>query len=295
MDPTLHFKRLSTRRMIVIPLVLAAFFGSAVIAALALGAFPLARDFKGGTQVQVRGLENAPDIGGVEIAVENLLGADVDVIKVSGFDFDLETDRSLAENERAELENLVIGWLGVGEEKVHAYPMGSEITSIYKGQARNAVIGAVVAMAVIIFIVFRHRFAVGAILLSVGLDMVGVLGCMVLFGIELSLASVAGLLLLIGYAVDTNILLSTRVLKRVGGEAREHAASAMRTGLTMSGTTLLVLVALNLFTTAQALDQLSAVLICGVFVDIFNTWFLNAGLLLWYTQKMARREFYVSV
>ena len=118
---------------------------------------------------------------------------------------------------------------------------------------------------------------------------------MALFGVELSLASVAGLLMLIGYAVDTNILLTTRVLKRVGGEPKEQVVDAMRTGLMMSGSTLIPLFALNLLTTAPQLYQLTAVLIFGIIIDIFNTWFLNAAIISRYAERQRRKEYYVSI
>lgn len=295
MDPTVHLKRLSVRQLIAIPLILSLFFAAA---ALVLHV-PISRDFKGGTLVQVRDLETAPDISSIKGSIEDFLGAQVDTKSTSyenKFGFDMEADNTdLPENVKAELGNLITNQLGVENEKVHVYNMGSTITGIYKGQARNAIIGAIVAMAIIIFIAFRRRFSVGAILLTVGLDFIGVFGCMAIFRVPLSLASVAGLLMLIGYSVDTNILLTTRVLRRIAGAAREHTASAMKTGLTMSATTLTVLIALNLFTAAPALDQLSAVLIFGVIVDIANTWFLNAGMLIWRAQKEVRREIPVSI
>lgn len=295
MDPTVHLKHLSVRQLIAIPLVLALFFAAA---ALVLRV-PISRDFKGGTLVQVRELETAPEISSIKGSVEYFLGAQVDTKSTSyenKFGFDMEADNTdLPENVKAELRNLITTQLVVENEKVHVYNMGSTLTDIYKGQARNAIIGAIVAMAIIIFIAFRRRFTVGAILLTVGLDFIGVFGCMAIFRVPLSLASVAGLLMLIGYSVDTNILLTTRVLRRIAGAAREHTASAMKTGLMMSATTLTVLIALNLFTAAPALDQLSAVLIFGVIVDIVNTWFLNAGMLIWRAQKEVRREIPVSI
>ncbi len=305
MDPTSHFKHLSTRQMIAIPAALAIFLGAVTIATLALDTFPIGRDLKGGTLIMVRGLDNVPnvgEVGEVETIAENFLGADADVkitknpaLDTGRFGFDIETDNFLEDDERDNLENILSQHLNISVDMIKAERMGGAIIGIHREQARNAIIGAVVAMAIIIFIVFRRRIVVGTILLAIGLNMIGVLGCMSLFRVDLSLASIAGLLMLIGYSVDTNILLSTRVLKGVTGEAHERAASAMKTGLMMSGTTLIVLLALNLFTTAPALDQLSAVLIFGVVIDIFNTWFLNAGFLLRYTQKRMRMELYVSI
>jgi preprotein translocase subunit SecF len=302
MDPTLHFKHLSARQMMVIPVTLAIFMGAVTIAALALDTFPVGRDLRGGTLVMVRGLDNAPNVAEVETIAEIFLGAEADVritedraLAVGRFGLDIETDNFLEEDERGEFENILSQQLGISGDMIRAEGMGGALIGIHREQARNAIIGAAVAMAIVIFIVFRHRVTVGAILLTVGLNMVGIFGCMSLFRVDLSLASIAGLLMLIGYSVDTNILLSSRVLKGVTGEAHERAASAMKTGLMMSGTSLIVLLALNLFTTAPALDQLSAVLIFGIVIDVFNTWFLNAGFLLRYMQKRMRREHYVSI
>jgi len=101
--------------------------------------------------------------------------------------------------------------------------------------------------------------------------------------------------MLIGYAVDTNILLTTRVLKRVGGEPREKVVDAMRTGLMMSGSTLIPLFALNLLTTAPQLYQLTAVLIFGIIIDIFNTWFLNSAIIIRHAERQQRKEYHVSI
>ena len=205
---------------------------------------------------------------------------------------DLETDKVLSEEEKADLLNFLGREFGmVGSYSAEWF--GSILTGIYREQARRAIIAAVIAMAIIIFITFRHSLIVGAILLCLGLDMLGTFGCMAIFRVPLTLASIAGLLMLIGYAVDTNILLSVQTAKRLGGEARERIASAMKTGLMMSGTTVLAMFMINILTVAPALYQLSSVLIFGILVDIVNTWFLNAGILLWHLSRI-KEGVYVS-
>jgi len=64
-----------------------------------------------------------------------------------------------------------------------------------------------------------------------------------LTGVQLSLGTVAALLMLIGYSVDTDILLSMRVLKRKGA-VDEKIVGAMGTGLTMTGTTIAAVLSL---------------------------------------------------
>ena len=283
-------QRLTNRQLIVIPLVIIAILTTSLVVL----SVPLSTDFRESGLIRVRGLENIPDADAVEIAIENLLGYNVDVDIVAN-GLDIGTNNALGGNETLLVKSMFLSQFGIPENSVTVELRGATITSIYTEQARNAMIGAFVAMGIIIFIAFRRRVTVGGILLAVGLDMLGVLGCMALFGVELSLASVAGLLMLIGYAVDTNILLTTRVLKRVGGEPREKVVDAMHTGLMMSGSTLIPLFALNLLTTAPQLYQLTAVLIFGIIIDIFNTWFLNSAIIIRHAERQQRKEYHVSI
>lgn len=283
-------QRLSNRQLAAIPLVIIAVL---TISMLVLSV-PFSTDFRESGLIRVQGLENVPDASAVEISVENLLGynADVDIVENG---FDIGTSNVLSETETLLVKSMFSSRFGIPENSVTVELRGATITSIYSEQAVRAMVGAFIAMGVIIFIAFRRRITVGAILLAVGLDLLGVFGCMALFGVELSLASVAGLLMLIGYAVDTNILLTTRVLKRVGGEPKEQVVDAMRTGLMMSGSTLIPLFAINILTTAPQLYQLTAVLIFGIIIDIFNTWFLNSAIIIRHAERQRRKEYHVSI
>jgi preprotein translocase subunit SecF len=116
---------------------------------------------------------------------------------------------------------------------------------------------------------------------------------MSLFGIPLSIASVGALLLLIGYSVDTDILLTTRLLKRREGTITERALEAMKTGLTMSAAAIGAMAALYIVTvffipSANTLAEIAAVLIIGLVADILATWLMNLGILRWYLERGRR-------
>jgi preprotein translocase subunit SecF len=108
-----------------------------------------------------------------------------------------------------------------------------------------------------------------------------------LFGIPLTLPSFAALMMLIGYSLDTDILLTTRILKRKG-DPRENAYDAMKTGLTMSGTGMIAfgaLFALSLMTHIPTYFEISAVALAGLVGDMFATWGINAVMILHYKLK----------
>jgi preprotein translocase subunit SecF len=157
--------------------------------------------------------------------------------------------------------------------------------------AIKAVIYAFLGMAVLVFIIFRSVVPSGAVVLSAFSDIVIAATLMNLFGIALSLGTVAALLMLIGYSIDSDILLTTRLLKR-RGNLEDKIKGAMKTGLTMTTTTLAAIFILFLvstfaqyvssFSRIDIISDISVVLLLGLATDLMNTWMLNTGILKWY-------------
>jgi preprotein translocase subunit SecF len=144
-------------------------------------------------------------------------------------------------------------------------------------------------MSITVFIIFRNFVPSMAVILAALSDIIIAMGGMSLFGIPLSLASVGAILMLIGYSVDTDILLTTRLLKRREGTITERAIDAMKTGITMSVAAIAAMVALYLVTVflipqAEVLSNIAAVLIIGLTADIIATWLMNLGILRWYLE-----------
>jgi preprotein translocase subunit SecF len=108
---------------------------------------------------------------------------------------------------------------------------------------------------------------------------------MQIFGIKLSLAGLAAVLMLIGYSVDTDILLTTRVLKTGGGSISSKVRSAFNTGIYMTGTTMIALFAIFIFSPAPVLTQIASILMIGLALDIFNTWLQNVFILRLYCER----------
>ena len=147
-------------------------------------------------------------------------------------------------------------------------------------------------MSITVFIIFREPVPSIAVILAAASDIIISMGGMSLFNIPLSIASVGALLMLIGYSVDTDILLTTRLLKRKEGTVVERAREAMKTGMTMSisaiaSMVVLYLVTILLIPEAVTLSNIAAVLIIGLVADILTTWLMNLGILRWHME--ARR------
>lgn len=298
MDIAAPVKRLSRKQLVAIPLVLAAFFGSVIAFSWnSTGeAVPLSMEFAGGSFVRIKNIRtpSTSEATDFQSLFKNEFSGSVEVhIVDNGLEVEtsndlLETGENQSVKER--IENMLSESGIEGSPDITTEKMGSIITQLYEKQARNAAIAAIIAMAIILFIALRNFSVVGGILSVIGLDLVGIFGVMTILNIPLGLASMAGILLIFGYAVNTNILLTTNVFKRKGKDPRERAGRAMSTGVKMSLTSASAMVALNLVTTAPELEQISAILIIGILVDMVNTWFFNSGLVLGH--KIGKEEKY---
>jgi len=140
-------------------------------------------------------------------------------------------------------------------------------------------------MGLVVFFRFKTFVPSFAVILSAFSDIVTTVAVMCILSIELTAGSLVALLLLIGYSVDTDILLTTRLLVRKGGTFYERLANAMKTGLTMASTTICAISLLYLASSSIELKQISIVILIGLVIDVINTWVQNARILEWYVEK----------
>ncbi|MFP4401253.1 MAG: protein translocase subunit SecF [Candidatus Woesearchaeota archaeon] len=167
---------------------------------------------------------------------------------------------------------------------------GSSIGSAFFRQMLTALILAFVLMGIVVFISFRTVVPSLAVILSAASDMLVTLAIISLLDVKLSLAGIAAFLMLIGYSVDTDILLTTRVLKRKQGTVFERIMSAFETGFTMNLTTLAAITAGLIFSQSDVLSQIMLILFIGLMIDMVNTWIQNVGILRLYVEKKGDKE-----
>lgn len=285
---TLEYQQLKNRQRVAIPLAISALL---LVSFLVLWV-PLGRDFKGGSLVMVRGLENAPNASDVESAIGGLLGTNVNVALFEN-GLDIETDAlNVASGNQVKLK---LSNLGIPTDNITIKAMGPTITNAQSEQALFCIIGAFVGIGVLSLLIFRRRIVPITILCVLGLDIVCILGYMALLRVPLDLASTIGIAMLVGYAVNVNMLLAWRVLKRVGGEPKEQVTGSINTGLMMNVMIIVLLLSLNILTGAHELNVLTGVLIFGIAINIINTWFLGAVMLLRYVERRRVGEYHVAV
>lgn len=282
-----HYKILTILPLILLALAL---FSIALKFALTGDFVNRGVSLKGGITVTVSGAIDAAELR--EYLLEEFPGSDIEVRSlstagsVSGFivDADIQTKEGFDELLAKIQEKTGIS----SPDAYNVAIMGGSLGQSFFKEILLALGLAFLFMAIVVTLYFRLWVPSLAVILAAFSDIVMTLAVFNILGLKLSTAGIAAFLMLIGYSVDTDILLTTRVLKRTKGTVFQRTIDAMKTGLTMTVTTMVAVLAAMLLTPSEVLRQIMIVLFIGLIFDIINTWLQNAGILRWYAEHQAR-------
>ncbi len=278
--PELEYSRYTNRQLLLVPLAVLAMAlvilggwylltGSPVAVGVELG---------GGTEMTVETTSSESEIA----AAFDPAPSSVQAVQAQEnqyiVQFTSDDEEALTEQAEATLES-------TGGDVVQQV---SSVSPAFAQQAQQtALFGlaiAFVGMSVLAFLLFRTFVPSIAIVASAFSDLVIPLAFMNIVGIELTLGTVAALLLLIGYSVDSDILLNNHVLRR-GGSFYESVHRATRTGVTMTVTSMVAMLVMAISAYALGIELLASVgiiLFVGLAADLMNTYLMNFTLLRWY-------------
>lgn len=280
--PEPDYDRYTNRQLVVIPLTTLA------IALLVIGGFwaltgtpaTYGVDFTGGTELTV---DTATDRAEVQDAFE----AEIDTVQTVPDDEnrfiltfrggDIDALNSQAEAGLEPVDD--------GDEVVQSSGTVDPVFAADTLRAALLALGiAFVGMSLLAFVLFRTFVPSVAIVASAFSDMAIPLAAMNVLGIDLTVGTIAALLMLIGYSVDSDILLNTHILRR-RGDFYESTYRAMQTGVTMTVTSMAAMATMGIMATIFGIDLLAAIgiiLFIGLAADLMNTYLLNLSLLRWY-------------
>jgi preprotein translocase subunit SecF len=208
----------------------------------------------------------------------------------SSADSMLATAQSLYNNATAKYQKGLISSISnVVPFKSYSYQDITVLQSSYfLQQLQTIIITAFVLISIIVFIIFRSAVPSFAVVFGAANDMIVALGAMALFKIPLGTASIGGLLMLLGYSIDTDVLTAIRILKRHEGTPESRAYGSMRTGLTMTFTAIVsfaVLFAISYIEYVPTYYEIAGVVLFGLIADLATTWLGNASIILMYVNK----------
>ncbi len=273
--PDVDYTRYTNRQLAAVPLAVLAVALAILAAWYVMTGTPVALgiEFTGGTEAQIQTSASQSEIE------QSLSGLDptIQPVQVSG-----GTQEYIVTTQQTD------GVRGAIESQGYEISSFSETSASFGSDSvRLTLIGLAVAfvgMSILIFLLFRSFVPSIAIVISAFSDLVIPLALMNVFGIKLSLGTVAALLMLIGYSVDSDVLLNNHILRR-RGDFYESAYRAMRTGVTMTLTSIAAMTVMSIAAFLLAiplLPQIGLVLVMGLSADLMNTYMLNLSLLRWY-------------
>lgn len=280
--PDVDYTRYTNRQLAAVPLAVLAVALAILAAWYVTTGTPVALgiEFTGGTEVQIQTSASQSEVA------QSLSGLDptIQPVQVSQGTQEYIVTTQQTEGVRQAVES-----------------QGYEIASFSETSAsfgsdsvRLTLLGlgvAFVGMSILIFVLFRSFVPSIAIVISAFSDIVIPLALMNVLGIKLSLGTIAALLMLIGYSVDSDVLLNNHILRR-RGEFYESAYRAMRTGVTMTLTSISAMAVMAVTATLFGIDLMASigiVLVLGLTADLMNTYMLNVTLLRWYKYEGVNR------
>jgi preprotein translocase subunit SecF len=169
---------------------------------------------------------------------------------------------------------------------------GSTLSNAFYNQLLIAIIFSFILMAIVVFIIFRTFVPSTTVIGCVFVDILFTLVVVDMLDIKISAAGIVAFLMLIGYSVDTDILLTNRILKRTEGTLNQRILGAFKTGMTMTLTSIVAVIAAFLITKSisDSLSQIFTIISIGLSFDIFNTWLTNVSILKWYIEHKEAKK-----
>ncbi|MBI2573275.1 hypothetical protein HYV86_05420 [Candidatus Woesearchaeota archaeon] len=180
--------------------------------------------------------------------------------------------------------------LGTSKEDYSIEIVDSSLGSSFFYQTAWALVVAFIFMAIVVFIYFRMLVPSLSVILVAFSDIVVTLAIFNLTGSKLGTGGVAAFLMLIGYSVDTEMLINSKVIKQRASAFMNQIYSAISTGMTMTITVLVVVFVGLIFVNNETVHQIMLILFIGMLVDMINSWILNVGVFRWHIENREKHE-----
>jgi SecD/SecF fusion protein len=283
-----------------------AFTGSAALSILAAVLFftvqmNMGIDFRGGSLIEVQAKQEQADISDVRGRLEGLNLGEVQVqefgssrdllIRIGaqdGGDAAEQSAMQLVQNELSEDYDF---------RRVEV--VGPTISEELARAGTIAVIAALFAMLVYIWLRFEWQFAIGAIVATLH-DVVMVIGFYVIVGLEFNLSSIAAVLTVVGYSINDTVVVYDRIRENlrkykkmplpdlIDMTINQTLSRTILTGLT----TLVALTALWLFG-GEVIASFTIAMIFGILIGTYSSVFIAGPLLILF--KLRPENFQASV
>lgn len=267
------------QKLIIIPIIVIVLC-SALLLYQSQQGLKLDIDLKGGTQITFDSSQ-AVDVNALQ---ETLSDYDVNVRMahgITGYSIILEFSSDIDSNDIID----AMESSGYDFQNYSVQTISPVLGESFFKQAKIALILAFAFMAVVILFIFKAPMLSLYTSMCPAFDIIETLAVTQLLGIDLSLASFAALLMIVGYSVDDDVMIASRVLKRGDVSMEQRFKGGFKTSITTTVATIAALITLFMLSLSSVITQIAVVLLIGLIFDFINTWLLNVNLLRFYIKK----------
>jgi preprotein translocase SecF subunit len=263
-----------------------------VLVVLSLGLFAmvgmnLGIDFRGGTMVELR-FEEPVEIGELREEIGDLGFGDVQIVEFGRpTDVLIRVEEQPGGEEAQQRAVILLRDLYEGEATFRRVEVvGPRVSSELAQAGTIAVVAALLAIMVYIWLRFEWHFAVGAVLTTLH-DVILTIGLFAATQIEFNLSSIAAVLTIVGYSLNDTVVVYDRVRENLRRYKKlplpqliDLSINQMLSRTVMTSvTTLLALIALFVFG-GEVIRSFTFAMIWGVVVGTFSSIFIAAPLLI---------------
>ncbi len=258
-------------------------------------------DFTGGTLMQVQ-FDSATSVGEVRGAIAGLGGGEAQIQQFgTSNDYVIRLPNFAATQTQdvgQELRQALASTFGDHYKVVRTSAVGPKVGTELQRKALEAILIAFGLTLIYLAFRFEWRFGVAAVI-ATGHDIIITFGFISAFNVDITLATVAAVLTIVGYSLNDTIIVFDRMRENFKGKRKEEYVQTLnrsinetlpRTVLT-SGTTLATLFALFVFG-GEVIRPFALVLILGIGIGTFSSIFVASPVLLeienWYRRREAR-------
>ena len=251
-------------------------------------------DFTGGTLVEIKVPDAAPDLGALRNGL-NDLGLGAMSIQEFGAPDDLlirMPEQEAGKEDRAEAQNQALqtlkDYLGSQFESVdyrRTEFVGSQVGEELKKQGIYAVLFSILGMLVYIWFRFEWQFSVAAIIALIH-DSLATIGLFALTQMEFNLSTVAAILMIAGYSINDTVVVFDRIRENLRKFKKMPIFDLLNNAINQtlsrtlmtSVTTLLALVALWTFG-GEVIRGFVNALIFGILIGTYSSVFVASPVL----------------
>lgn len=254
-------------------------------------------DFRGGTSVRTESAQPV-DVGAYRSTLSPLGLGDISITEV--FDPSFGDGKNVAQIriaaqegqeavtvEQLDLIKTALQTLDPNMEFPSVESVGPKVSGELVWTAIEAVLLAIVAVVIYIWLRFEWQFSLGAVL-SLVHDVCLTIGIFALFQLKFDLSTIAALLTIVGYSLNDTVVVYDRVRENL----RKYKKMELRELLNLSINETLSRTAMTSFTTFLALFALFALggdvirgfvfaMIWGIFVGTYSSVFIATTLIMW--------------